>query len=150
MDTKLLSLFKRYNWFGSHMSILPVGLSLLVSNETSRIKIINSLGRRDAIRRHLSWSCSAQVITAPSHCLHQCWHHQLCSVAVTWEQFRKTKYTDKKISFKCFIGQHINSFPWCRIYASVNWSALVQIMACRLFGTKPLSKPVLGFCQLDP
>ena len=28
-------------------------------------------------------------------------------------------------------------------------SALVQIMACRLFGTKPLSKPMLGYCQLD-
>ena len=25
-------------------------------------------------------------------------------------------------------------------------SALVQIMACRLFGAKPLSKPILGFC----
>ena len=29
-------------------------------------------------------------------------------------------------------------------------SALVQIMACRLFGAKPLSKPNLGYCQLDP
>ena len=29
-------------------------------------------------------------------------------------------------------------------------SALVQIMACRLFGTKPLSKPMLSYCQLDP
>ena len=29
-------------------------------------------------------------------------------------------------------------------------SALVQIMACRLFSAKPLSKPVLGYCQLDP
>ena len=29
-------------------------------------------------------------------------------------------------------------------------SALVQIMACRLFGAEPLSKPVLGYCQLDP
>ena len=28
-------------------------------------------------------------------------------------------------------------------------SALVQIMACCLFGTKPLSKPMLGYCQLD-
>ena len=27
-----------------------------------------------------------------------------------------------------------------------NWP---QIMACRLFDAKPLSKPVLGFCQLD-
>ena len=30
-----------------------------------------------------------------------------------------------------------------------NESALVQIMACRLFGAKPLSKPMLGDCQLD-
>ena len=28
-------------------------------------------------------------------------------------------------------------------------SALVQIMACCLYGTKPLSKPMLGYCQLD-
>ena len=28
-------------------------------------------------------------------------------------------------------------------------SALVQIMTCRLFGAKPLSKPMLGYCQLD-
>ena len=29
-------------------------------------------------------------------------------------------------------------------------SALVQIMACRLSGAKPLSEPVLTNCQLDP
>ena len=29
-------------------------------------------------------------------------------------------------------------------------SALVQIMAYRLFGAKTLSKPILGDCQLDP
>ena len=28
-------------------------------------------------------------------------------------------------------------------------SALVQIMACRLFDAKPLSKPMLLYCQLD-
>ena len=28
-------------------------------------------------------------------------------------------------------------------------SALVQIMACRLFAAKPLSKPVLGNCELE-
>ena len=28
--------------------------------------------------------------------------------------------------------------------------ALVQIMACRLFGTKPLSEPMLDYGQLDP
>ena len=32
------------------------------------------------------------------------------------------------------------------------WIALtlVEIMACRLFGAKQLSKPMLGYCQLDP
>ena len=29
-------------------------------------------------------------------------------------------------------------------------SALVQIMACRLDGAKPLSEPMLTYCQLDP
>ena len=28
-------------------------------------------------------------------------------------------------------------------------SALVQIVACRLLGAKPFSKPMLGYCQLD-
>ena len=28
--------------------------------------------------------------------------------------------------------------------------SLVQIMVCRLFGTKPLSEPILDYCQLDP
>ena len=28
--------------------------------------------------------------------------------------------------------------------------ALVQIMACGPFGAKPLSEPLLGYCQLDP
>ena len=30
------------------------------------------------------------------------------------------------------------------------WSALIQIMACHLFSTKPLSKPILSYCQMDP
>ena len=29
-------------------------------------------------------------------------------------------------------------------------SVSVQIMASRLFGAMPLSKPMLGYCQLDP
>ena len=33
-----------------------------------------------------------------------------------------------------------------KIYASVNLPALVQTMACRLAGAKPLSEPMLEFC----
>ena len=29
-------------------------------------------------------------------------------------------------------------------------SSLVQILACRLFGTKPLSEPMLAYCKLHP
>ena len=29
-------------------------------------------------------------------------------------------------------------------------SVLAQIIACRLFGVKPLSEPMSGYCQLDP
>ena len=43
--------------------------------------------------------------------------------------------------------QSINySLPMCQWI----WSTLVQIMACRLFGAKPLSKPMILYCQLDP
>ena len=44
-----------------------------------------------------------------------------------------------------------NSFPPSAAYMRQRiGSSLVQIMACHLFGTKPLSKPKLGYCQLDP
>ena len=43
------------------------------------------------------------------------------------------------------------SSPLCAAYVR-QWigSVLVQIMACRLFGAKPLPKPMLGYCRLDP
>ena len=46
---------------------------------------------------------------------------------------------------------HINSSPPSAIYMR-QWigSALVQIMACRLFGAKPLSKQMQGYYQFDP
>ena len=45
----------------------------------------------------------------------------------------------------------INSSPPRAAY-KCQWtvSALVQIMACRLYGTKPLSEPMLDHYQLDP
>ena len=45
----------------------------------------------------------------------------------------------------------VNSSPPSAAYMR-QWieSALVQIIACRLFGAKPLSKPMLGYCQFTP
>ena len=36
------------------------------------------------------------------------------------------------------------------IYASVNYRSLVQLMACRLVGAKPLPDLILEYCWLDP
>ena len=45
----------------------------------------------------------------------------------------------------------VNSSPPSAAYMR-QWtgSALVQIMACRLSGAKPLPEPMLPYCQLDP
>ena len=52
-------------------------------------------------------------------------------------------------TFYCEISS-INSSPPSVAYMR-QWIELatVQVMACRLFGAKPLSKPVLGYCQFD-
>ena len=51
----------------------------------------------------------------------------------------------------CYISGVFNLIPPTAAYMR-QWigSALVQIMACRLFGAKPLSETMLGYCQLDP
>ena len=50
-----------------------------------------------------------------------------------------------------WILRTVNSSPPSAAYMSrCIGSALVQIMACRLFGAKPLSEPVLSHSQLDP
>ena len=39
-------------------------------------------------------------------------------------------------------------FKGFTVYGQWSGSSLVQIMACRLFGAKPLSEPMLTYCQL--
>ena len=47
--------------------------------------------------------------------------------------------------------QHFNPYPPSDAYMC-QWirSVLGHIMAYRLFGIKPLSKPMLGYCELEP
>ena len=55
------------------------------------------------------------------------------------------------IGFKSNLEDDIINSPPSAAYTH-QWmgSALFQIMACCLFGAKPLSKPMLGYCELDP
>ena len=74
------------------------------------------------------------------------------STKVIWNLWKWENFGRKCFSF--FI-QHcacwwLNSSPPSAAYMR-QWigAALVQIMACRLFGANPLSKPKLGYCHLD-
>ena len=42
-----------------------------------------------------------------------------------------------------------SSFPSAAYMRRCIGSALVQLMACRIYGTKAFSRPMLGYCQLD-
>ena len=60
-------------------------------------------------------------------------------------------FDTKKSLMECSSQSDFNSSPPSAAYMH-QWigSALVQIMACRLFGAKPLSKPMPGYYELDP
>ena len=52
---------------------------------------------------------------------------------------------------RSFSNSAVNSLRLSGTYMpQYNILTLVNIMACCLFGTKPLSEPMLSFCQLDP
>ena len=44
---------------------------------------------------------------------------------------------------------YISSPPIAAYMRQGTGSALVQVMACRLFGAEPLTEPMLVYCQLD-
>ena len=50
-----------------------------------------------------------------------------------------------------YMASSLNTSPPSAAYTP-QWigSTLVQMMACHLFGSKPLSKSMLRYCQLDP
>ena len=119
------------------------------------------LTSNDAIWHHRFWSILVRVMTATSHYLNQyslisgvLWHlpegnftettQEICP----WYQF---EYQQLNITAAPPSSHWVNSCPPSAAYMH-QWigSALVKIMACRLFGAKPLSKPVLGLFSIRP
>ena len=69
-------------------------------------------------------------------------HHCHCSVYSEWGLLKYATqlgvlFINSSLRSTAYICQ------WIR-------SAVVHIMACRLFGAKPLSQPILGYCKLEP
>ena len=59
--------------------------------------------------------------------------------------------SDAVLLCPCKLARYLNSCPPSAACMR-QWTglALVQIMACRLFGANPLPEPLLTYCQLDP
>ena len=111
-----------------------------------------------------SWKTNARlsfivnIMTADD--LNQCWHfnHWNPRNKLRWNFNQNTTIFIQENTFEnvgcetvailscpqCFNS----SLPSATYIRQWIWSALVQIMACRLFGAKPLSKPMLGYCHL--
>ena len=78
----------------------------------------------------------------------------VCSIAVTRYELRNTCMVNVVMAESTWwflMTWRLFQPSWCSTAYVRQWSrwAFVQIMACSLFGTKPLSEPVLGYCQLD-
>ena len=58
-----------------------------------------------------------------------------------------TRYNVRAVSITFPLLTHLTLVPHICISDLV--PAVVQIMACRLFGATPLSKQMLGYCQLE-
>ena len=96
----------------------------------------------------------------PSHYLNQCWHidHWSPGNIFQWNWNKNTIISIQENVFETVIcemsailsqPQCVNSTPPSATYMR-HWtrSALVQIMACRLFGAKPLPEPMLTFREI--
>ena len=75
----------------------------------------------------------------------------ICRAVVRWAIMWQWKFTPFSQAIGSSLHSHLQLIEaeW-RIYASVIKPSLVQIMACRLVGAKPLSEPMLEYSKLDP
>ena len=91
--------------------------------------------------------CMSQDLTNDKSTLVQltAWCHQATSHELSQYWPRSTRLYD--VTMPQWV---INSSPPSAVYMRQRTgSALVQIMACRLLGAKPLPEPMQAYCQLD-
>ena len=101
----------------------------------------------DYVYRVLKYKWTSLVLrTDKNWCLYRC--YDLNNFRRSWCKWIALYIWISGSSVHC---HYLNSSPPSSAYMSQRIGAtLVQIMACRLFGAKPLSKRMLGYCQLNP
>ena len=176
----LLSNWLRVHTFDDKSSLVTIMVSVPSGNKPSQAKNIDpdlcrhitSLGDNGMIlENHLANSLLSGTVFDNVRFLakslltsiprnisdHLCYIYSQCMHTIDQDtpMTETTPYTDFKLKYAGYFdtppAMPLNSSPPSSTYMP-RWtgSALVQIMACRLFGAKPLSKPMLGYCQLEP
>ena len=94
---------------------------------------------------YLKW----KYFHAEKYSHHPMWCH--CLHDIDLFSFYCKTYWYNSLEVSRVVEYMLNSSPPSAAYMR-HWirSTLVQIMACCLFGAKPLFKPMLRYCQLDP
>ena len=133
-------------------------LSAKMTTILSRGRWVNSLRPGNSISHPRTWSTLAQIM---AYCLfdakpllilnadllsigHQGVNLGEISIKI-WNFCSRKKKHLKMIPLTLQLFCYFLEAEW-RIYASVIWPSLVQIMACSLDFAKPLSEPVLEYC----
>ena len=89
----------------------------------------------------------------PSHYLNQSWlvnwtfRNEIWTMIQTFMNKKNCHRNGKHFVQASHVNSLRQSYAYMRHQPSLS---LVQIMACHLFGTKPLSEPMLFCCQLNP
>ena len=115
-------------------------------HQQTKASMVNSLWPSDAIWRHRSGSTLAQVmawwLTAPSHYLNQCW---LIMNGVLWYS-PYNNFTGSARDINSWYEFENYNFEITATSPRGQW---IKIMVCHMTTTKPLSEPMMVYCQLD-
>ena len=130
---------------------VPITLSicdlLQVSSRSMLTPLVQKPGYSE-ITGPISWTLMPWAHASPSH--QQPWHY-LCwmiwLLSSARNGFNVLHHLNVKECWTRFIFTFLNSSPPSAAYMR-QWigSALVEVMACRLFGAKPLPQPMLTYC----
>ena len=92
----------------------------------------------------------ASPFSDASPCLGVLWYSAGRYYGLSYSKWDGVYFIIWKVCCRLQYGAFNSSPPSATYMCQWTGSALVQIMACRLFGAKPLSEPMYGCCQLDP
>ena len=148
---------------GSHLTREPTGRPVLTKWWKSELMLATSFGSLCPKVTNFGsqkfgyqiWFCT-RLIT-----VNDVSGHLLQALSWVWRSLRPVDiqasnlegfrhWFDHLVTIKAFSQPFNSSTPSAAYIRQWIRSALVHIMACRLFSAKPLSKRMLGYCQLDP